>query len=202
MGEEASLRWRFWALWLPCCCLLWERLVAGMESTASPSPPAPVISCTSFSNKTCEECVRNTKCLWCSQNSACMDYPVSKLLPPSSVCALNEARWAICWVNFEALIITMSVVSGVLLLLVGCCCCCCCYRYRYCCYRHCCCCCYGYHPRRRLAEEEERFIRDQEERRMQSLQRKHERKAKHDEIRKKYGLLQDSDHPYSRYENE
>ncbi|XP_074918439.1 pituitary tumor-transforming gene 1 protein-interacting protein-like isoform X2 [Chelonoidis abingdonii] len=51
-------------------------------------------------------------------------------------------------------------------------------------------------------EEEERLARDREERRMQSLQRKHERKMKQDEIRKKYGLLQDSDHPYSRFENE
>ncbi|KAL8165158.1 UNVERIFIED_CONTAM: hypothetical protein K2H54_031515 [Gekko kuhli] len=46
---------------------------------------------------------------------------------------------------------------------------------------------FAYLHSRRLAEEEERFIRDQEEKRLQSLQRKLERKAKHDEIRKKYG---------------
>ncbi|KAJ7418161.1 hypothetical protein BTVI_30502 [Pitangus sulphuratus] len=51
-------------------------------------------------------------------------------------------------------------------------------------------------------EEEEQLARKREERRLQSLQRKHERKLKHDEIRKKYGLLQDSDNPYSRFENE
>ncbi|RMC04972.1 hypothetical protein DUI87_18152 [Hirundo rustica rustica] len=70
----------------------------------------------------------------------------------------------------------------------------------------------------RLDEEEEQLARKREERRLQSLQsfclrnivakfyvfssRKHERKLKHDEIRKKYGLLQDSDNPYSRFENE
>ncbi|KAH0627469.1 hypothetical protein JD844_003203 [Phrynosoma platyrhinos] len=102
---------------------------------------------------TCEECVKNTKCLWCSENTTCMDYPVSRLIPPSSLCELKESYWGIC---------------------------------------------FG----RQVSEEEERFIRDREEKRMQSLQRKHERKVKHDEIRKKYGLLPDSDHPYSRYENE
>ncbi|OXB67659.1 hypothetical protein ASZ78_015191 [Callipepla squamata] len=54
----------------------------------------------------------------------------------------------------------------------------------------------------RQDEEEEQLARKREERRLQSLQRKHERKQKHDEIRKKYGLLHESDNPYSRFENE
>ncbi|XP_061442751.1 pituitary tumor-transforming gene 1 protein-interacting protein-like [Rhineura floridana] len=178
---------RLWALSLPCFFLIWYPPVTGMESTVSPSP-TPAMPCAAFTQKTCEECVKNTKCLWCSKNSTCMDYPVRKLIPPSSLCKLTEAHWAICWVNFEAVIISIGVVAGFLLLLIVCCCCYCCHRRR---------------PRGRLAEEEEeRFIKDREEKRMQSLQRKHERKVKHDEIRKKYGLLQDSDHPYSRYENE
>ncbi|XP_062983156.1 pituitary tumor-transforming gene 1 protein-interacting protein-like isoform X1 [Elgaria multicarinata webbii] len=215
-GQTAGQWWRrrrLWALCLPCFFLLWDHPATGMESTVSPSP-APAMPCAAFTEKTCEECVRNTKCLWCIENSTCMDYPVSKLIPPSSLCILTEAYWAICFVNFEAIIITISVVAGSLLLLIMCCCCYCCRRRR---------------PRGkraskkrafshifsirlpksflntstgRVAEEEESFIRDREEKRLQSLQRKHERKVKHDEIRKKYGLLQDSDHPYSRYENE
>uniref|UniRef100_A0A8D2KSJ7 Pituitary tumor-transforming gene 1 protein-interacting protein n=1 Tax=Varanus komodoensis TaxID=61221 RepID=A0A8D2KSJ7_VARKO len=144
-------------------------------------------------------------CLWCHENSTCVDYPVSQLIPPSSVCALSESYWAVCWVNFEAIIITIGVVGGSLLLVILCCCCYCCCR---CCSRRCCSrrgfCNLGwcFLILRRVAEEEESFIRDREEKRLQQLQRKLERKMKHDEIRKKYGLLQDSDHPYSRYENE
>ncbi|XP_028606409.1 PTTG1IP family member 2 [Podarcis muralis] len=192
MEREAAARsWqprrrRLWAFCLPCCFLLWCRPVTGIEPTATPSP-SPATPCAAFTQKTCEECVKNTKCLWCHVNSTCMDYPVRKLIPPSSLCKLTDAYWAICWVNFEAMIISIAVVAGFLLLLIGCCCCYCCRRRR---------------SRGRPSEEEERFIRDREEKRMQSLQRKHERKVKHDEIRKKYGLLQDSDHPYSRYENE
>ncbi|XP_044280877.1 PTTG1IP family member 2 isoform X2 [Varanus komodoensis] len=195
MEGAAAGRWfreRLWALWLPCCVLLWECLAMGMESTVSPSP-APAVSCATFTKKTCEECVKDTKCLWCHENSTCVDYPVSQLIPPSSVCALSESYWAVCWVNFEAIIITIGVVGGSLLLVILCCCCYCCCR---CCSRRCC------SRRGRVAEEEESFIRDREEKRLQQLQRKLERKMKHDEIRKKYGLLQDSDHPYSRYENE
>uniref|UniRef100_A0A8C0BX28 PTTG protein n=1 Tax=Buteo japonicus TaxID=224669 RepID=A0A8C0BX28_9AVES len=91
-------------------------------------------------------------------------------------------------VNFEALIIAIAVVAGLILVSIAVCCCYCCYCRR--------------RSRSRPDEEEERLARKREERRLQSLQRKHERKLKHDEIRKKYGLLQDCDNPYSRFENE
>uniref|UniRef100_A0A671LDS1 PTTG1 interacting protein n=1 Tax=Sinocyclocheilus anshuiensis TaxID=1608454 RepID=A0A671LDS1_9TELE len=55
----------------------------------------------------------------------------SYVIPPASVCKLSQARWGVCWVNFEALIIAMAVVCGTLLLAVSvCCCCCCCKRRR------------------------------------------------------------------------
>uniref|UniRef100_A0A672L2N7 PSI domain-containing protein n=1 Tax=Sinocyclocheilus grahami TaxID=75366 RepID=A0A672L2N7_SINGR len=80
----------------------------------------------------CEPCLANVSCLWCQTNSSCSDYPVSYVIPPASVCPLSQARWGVCWVNFEALIISMAVVCGTLLLAVSvcCCCCCCCKRRR------------------------------------------------------------------------
>ncbi|KAG9345071.1 hypothetical protein JZ751_009612 [Albula glossodonta] len=110
-------------------------------------------------------------CLWCQTNSSCMDYPVKHVLPPSSLCKLSEARWGVCWVNFEALIIAMGVVGGTLLLSIIVCCCCCCCRSR------------PAGPDR----DEERFARRREEIRQRSENRKAERRARHDEIRKKYG---------------
>ncbi|NWR90917.1 PTTG protein, partial [Furnarius figulus] len=128
------------------------------------------------------------QCLWCYTNNTCIDYPVRSILPPSSLCSLSNARWGVCWINFEALIIAIAVVAGLILVSLAVCCCYCCYCRR--------------RSRSRPDEEEEQLARKREERRLQSLQRKHERKLKHDEIRKKYGLLQDSDNPYSRFENE
>lgn len=37
------------------------------------------------------------QCLWCHTNKACLDYPVSRILPPSSLCKLSSARWGVCW---------------------------------------------------------------------------------------------------------
>ncbi|XP_037984515.1 pituitary tumor-transforming gene 1 protein-interacting protein-like isoform X1 [Motacilla alba alba] len=181
---------RRWSLWLQGLALLWGRAVAGLEqiSTTVPPTPAPAQACSAFSQKSCEECLKNVSCLWCYTNNTCIDYPVRSIFPPSSLCSFSNARWGVCWINFEALIIAMAVVAGLILVSITVCCCYCCYCRR--------------RSRSRLEEEEEQLARKKEERRLQSLQRKHERKLKHDEIRKKYGLLQDSDNPYSRFENE
>ncbi|XP_025895159.1 pituitary tumor-transforming gene 1 protein-interacting protein-like, partial [Nothoprocta perdicaria] len=173
--------------------LLWGCAQAGaglaqVTTTASPAPPPPR-ACSDFSQKSCEECLKNVSCLWCYTNNTCIDYPVRSILPSSSLCSLSNARWGVCWINFEALLIAIAVAAGLILVSLAVCCC-------YCCY------CRRRRARSRAEEEEERLARNKEERRLQSLQRKHERKMKHDEIRRKYGLLQDSDNPYSRLENE
>ncbi|KAJ8354175.1 hypothetical protein SKAU_G00217420 [Synaphobranchus kaupii] len=147
------------------------------------SPPTK--SCEN-SATTCDKCLENVSCLWCQTNGTCMDYPVRRVLPPASLCPLSQARWGVCWVNFEALIIAMAVVGGTILLSITVCCCCCCCRNR------------PAGPDR----DEERFARRREEVKQRSDDRKAERRARHDDIRKKYGLIPDSDHPYSKFENE
>ena len=42
-------------------------------------------------------CHRLLQCLWCNTDKACLDYPVTKILPPSSLCKLSSARWGVCW---------------------------------------------------------------------------------------------------------
>ncbi|CAF88942.1 unnamed protein product [Tetraodon nigroviridis] len=96
----------------------------GESQTASPPPPP----CSAF--QSCDKCLQNARCLWCFSTNNCTDYPVSWLIPPSSLCQLSQARWGMCWINFEALIITLAVLAGIVLLAVTICCC-------YCC---CCCC--------------------------------------------------------------
>ncbi|XP_007452570.1 PREDICTED: pituitary tumor-transforming gene 1 protein-interacting protein [Lipotes vexillifer] len=141
--------------------------------------------CSQNTNRTCEECLKNVSCLWCNTDKACLDYPVTKILPPSSLCKLSSARWGVCWVNFEALIIALSVLGGALLLGVACCC-------------YCCCC--GRRRSRRPDKSEERAAREREERRVRQEERRAEMKSRHDEIRKKYGLFRE-ENPYARFEN-
>lgn len=141
-------------------------------------------ACSQNTNKTCEECLKNVSCLWCNTNKACLDYPVTNILPPASLCKLSSARWGVCWVNFEALIITMSVVGGALLLGIAICCCCCCRRKR----------------SRKPDRSEEKAMREREERRIRQEERRAEMKTRHDEIRKKYGLFKE-ENPYARFEN-
>ncbi|XP_006169536.1 pituitary tumor-transforming gene 1 protein-interacting protein [Tupaia chinensis] len=157
-------------------------LLLGLASVA-PEPPGA--ACSQKTNTTCEECLKNVSCLWCNTNKACLDYPVRKILPPASLCQLSSARWGVCWVNFEALIIAMSVVGGTLILGVAvCCCCCCCKKKR----------------SRKLDRGDEKAMREQEERRIRQEERRAEMKSRHDEIRKKYGLFKE-ENPYARFEN-
>ncbi|MBN3278319.1 PTTG protein, partial [Polyodon spathula] len=150
----------------------------------SPTTSPPHHMCSSIAGS-CEECLKNVSCLWCYTTNACLDYPVRNVLPPSKLCHLSDARWGVCWVNFEALIIAMAVVGGIFLISIMICCCCCCRK-----------------SSSRPDRDEERMARRREERMQRSDERKAERKTKHDEIRKKYGLLSNSDHPYSRFEND
>ncbi|KAF0022668.1 hypothetical protein F2P81_025060 [Scophthalmus maximus] len=74
--------------------------------------------------------------------------------------------------NFEALIIALAVLGGSILISIAVCCCCCCCKKR---------------PRG-LDRDDERFTRKREEIKQRSEERKVDRKARHDEIRKKYAF--------------
>ncbi|NXS58061.1 PTTG protein, partial [Brachypteracias leptosomus] len=133
--------------------------------------------CRQYTNKSCEECLKNVTCLWCASSGMCMEYPVRRILPPASLCELRSARWGVCWVNFEALIIAMSVVGGTILITLGVCCCCCCKK----------------KSKKQVSEgpdkDDERAAREQEKRRVRQEERRAEMKSRHDEIRRKYGTV-------------
>ncbi|XP_068101321.1 pituitary tumor-transforming gene 1 protein-interacting protein [Hyperolius riggenbachi] len=140
--------------------------------------------CSLLSNTSCETCLKNVKCLWCNTNTKCVEYPVRNILPPSSLCKLSDARWGICWVNFEALIIAMSVVGGIIILSLLVCCYCCCRKKK----------------NRNSSLETEKSMREKEERKVRQEERRVQMKSRHDEIRKKYGLFKE-DNPYSKFDN-
>ncbi|XP_077129884.1 pituitary tumor-transforming gene 1 protein-interacting protein-like [Ranitomeya variabilis] len=106
------------------------------------------------------------------------------ILPSSSLCTLKDARWGICWVNYEALIITLSVIGGAIILSLILCCCCCCRKKK----------------NRNSSLETEKSVREKEERRVRQEERRVQMKSRHDEIRKKYGLFKE-DNPYSKFDS-
>ncbi|KAM6065098.1 pituitary tumor-transforming gene 1 protein-interacting protein-like [Theristicus caerulescens] len=134
------------------------------------------------------------QCLWCASSGRCVEYPVRRVLPPADLCELRSARWGVCWVNFEALIIAMSVVGGTILIMVGVCCCCCCKK----------------KSKKQVSEgfpvfsepdkDDERAAREREKRRVRQEERRAEMKSRHDEIRRKYGLFKE-ENPYAKFEN-
>ncbi|NWX69327.1 PTTG protein, partial [Alca torda] len=140
--------------------------------------------CGQYTNKSCEECLKNVTCLWCASSGRCVEYPVRRVLPRADLCELRSARWGVCWVNFEALIIAMSVVGGTILIMLGVCCCCCCCKTK---------------SKKQVSEgfpvfsepdkDEERAAREREKRRVRQEERRAEMKSRHDEIRRKYGTV-------------
>ncbi|NWU92520.1 PTTG protein, partial [Upupa epops] len=134
--------------------------------------------CHQYTNRSCEECLKNVTCLWCASSGRCMEYPLRRILPPADLCELSSARWGVCWVNFEALIIAMSVVGGIILITLGTCCFCCCCKKK---------------SKKQVLEgpdkDDERAARERERRRMRQEERRAEMKSRHDEIRRKYGTV-------------
>ncbi|XP_054644361.1 PTTG1 interacting protein b [Dunckerocampus dactyliophorus] len=164
--------------------LLFYGLVAIEAQMSTPSAAPIVASCASKSNTSCEDCLQNVTCLWCMPTKQCLDYPVKNILPPSSVCPLKEVRWGLCWVNFQILIITLSVLAGVFLIVLFVCCLCCCRR------------------RGTRNDDDDDDVRQQQQTRARNSrqkQRREEMQLRHDKIRQKYGLTKDN--PYSRMDD-
>ncbi|KAM9355708.1 PTTG1 interacting protein a [Pholidichthys leucotaenia] len=154
-------------------------LVFGLTTVCAQSP-APKDVCESKNGTSCEDCLKNVTCLWCIPSKTCVSYPVKTILPPHSLCPLNDARWGLCWMNFQILIITMAVVGGALIIAFFVC-------------LFCCCKCENIGSARweaRMQRQASQLKAKQDERRAEMRQR-------HQEIRQKYGLS--GPNPYSKF---
>ncbi|XP_039596526.1 pituitary tumor-transforming gene 1 protein-interacting protein-like [Polypterus senegalus] len=145
-------------------------LIMALVNPGGSDPRASQVElhCSAFNNVSCEECVRNPSCLWCASSLYCIYYPVKTIFLPSSVCKLQDARWGVCWVNFQVLTISFSVLSVMVLLAVIVCCC-------------------SYARRQKLRRSRER--RGDRERIIQRNERRDNLRMKRHEIRKKHSFF-------------
>ncbi|XP_016364382.1 pituitary tumor-transforming gene 1 protein-interacting protein-like [Sinocyclocheilus rhinocerous] len=156
--------------------------ISTTQTTSKAPTTTPRPSCESKNGTTCEECLAYVDCLWCISTKTCITYPAKTILPPNSLCPLNNARWGLCTINFQILIITLSVAAA--LLIIG---------FLLCIF--CCCKCENIGS----ARFQNRMNRQSDKIKTKQEQRKTELKIRHDEIRQKYGLSRAS--PYARFDN-
>lgn len=166
-----------------------DSITATPENASSSSPFTTTIATTTLDPATlcqlqesCDACVRveGAKCYYCRNNSTgragCHLYP-AEAFPRHAECPLADARWGVCWINFEALIITMGIIGGLLLItIITTLYCCCCRRNR----------------KSGTDVQELRWERETTERQQRHADRRAEREAKMTSIREKYGLTRGS----------
>ncbi|KAG1683770.1 Pituitary tumor-transforming protein 1 protein-interacting protein [Nymphon striatum] len=159
----------------------------GENSTgdSSVTTESPAEECTKHSGGTCKDCIENVKCFYCEKTKNCEIYPYKTIVPKAKDCSMSDIRWGTCFINFLALIISCSVIGGILLISIIICCCCCC-------------CCKKKRPAA-ITKLEMKWQREKEERKVRGEERRAERKTRTDEIRRKYGLIKE-DNPYERFE--
>ncbi|XP_062852950.1 PTTG1 interacting protein a [Trichomycterus rosablanca] len=142
-------------------------------------------SCELYSETSCDACLKNSSCLWCITGKKCITYPPGMILPSHSLCPLNDARWGLCAINFQGLIITLAMLAAALIIAFFIC------LFWYCRCENC-----------RASMREKRKQRQESKRSTLREQRKAETMARHGEIQQKYGLsgLRKAS-TYSKFEN-
>ncbi|XP_022249775.1 pituitary tumor-transforming gene 1 protein-interacting protein-like [Limulus polyphemus] len=128
-------------------------------------------------NASCHTCVKaSPKCYYCYKNKQCLFVTYEDLVSHLEECGtLENIAWGTCIINFEALVISMSVLGGIIFLGIAISCCCCC---RFCHIRN----------KEKLQAELAKWNRQRENLKVKAEERREKRKQKLDEIREKYGL--------------
>ncbi|GFQ86600.1 uncharacterized protein TNCT_494231 [Trichonephila clavata] len=142
--------------------------------------PVENVSCESHSND-CKGCVASSQCFYCETDEKCY-FKITKILSDDQ-CNMKKIHYLTCRVNFQYLMIGIGVFAGIALLIIT----------IFCCY--CCCKRKGI----KISKDDLKWARQREERKQIAAERRKERAERTEEIRKKYGLVKDSN-PYQRFD--
>lgn len=159
-----------------------------MSTTEAPTTTiSPQAACAQKTNTSCSECLAaGTGCYYCSTSRKCGFYPYKRLIPSHDECAyFSEVYWGVCFISLQGSVIAISVVVGTLLLALVVCCCCCCRK----------------RQNNKWLRDMARMEEERRQRQERSDERRAERKARTDDIRRKYGLVRDETPPYTRFDH-
>ncbi|KAG8192458.1 hypothetical protein JTE90_017988 [Oedothorax gibbosus] len=151
-------------------------------ATLSTSEKPKNISCPTH-NGDCKACVKNSECYYCMTDEKCY-FKLTDILTREK-CEFKKIQYLTCKVNLQYLIIGISVVAGIALLVILIFCCCCCCKKK------------GI----KLSKSDLKWQRQREERKQIAAEKRKERAERTEEIRKKYGLVKDSN-PYQKFDDE
>lgn len=164
-----------------------NRLLLLRKSEKTPSEEAMQHADFCERKSSCSECVglEQYECVWCNGEGAdgrgkCTHQRVGDFWPSSDHnCEWSDKRWVVCWLDFRAMIIVVSIIGGIVLITA-----CCCIVRLFTCVKEClhliCCCgcckCSDWAANRKA----QRSIR--------RLEREMERQTKRQELMMKYGI--------------
>jgi len=132
-------------------------------------------------NGDCKACIAKSECYYCSEKSAC-HYHIESLISDSK-CKIKDVYFLTCKMSLKVMIILIGILAGIVTLIIIIVCCYCCCKKK------------GI----KLSKDDLKWARQKEERKQISAERRKERTERADEMRKKYGLVKDSN-PYQRFD--
>ena len=141
-------------------------------------------TCASAPNATdCEECIRSTGCFYCdkpaSGHKTCQDASRAAFLTDITSCPGYNWKWGQCTLNGIVIAVLLALF---IVLIISCC-----------CVTFCCIICVCRRRRKELlARNEYRYQREREAIKEAHARKKEEKAARREEIKKKYGLFEDS----------
>lgn len=162
-------------------CLL--AVFVGAVYAQGPSPDEMCHTLTSCSS--CINGINGTNCFWCgdadNETMRCSHFDFDTALPVSGI-SCPQLMYNVGNCDINALTIIILIVVACFLFVVSICC-------------FICCCCFYCAKRRKKVKmiEDARYAEEKDSIRQRSAERRAERKAKHDEIRRKYGLNREED---------
>lgn len=175
-------------------------LAVGAFAQTTTQAPLPVNDfCFQFNGTDCQPCIDArqpgpnglpTICFYCAADQTCRHFTESTVFPFNGLpCPNLEYNVGTCALTALIIAILIAVALILFIVMITCVCCCCCV---WCAQRR---------KRVRMVEEN-RYLEEKDSIRQKSAERRQERKAKHDEIRRKYGLTDDqSDGHYKRLDS-
>lgn len=138
------------------------------------------ITCETHNND-CKACIAKSECYYCDEQNHCI-YRLQSIIADGK-CNIKDAYYLTCKISLKVMMILICILASIVLLIILIVCCYCCCKKK------------GI----KLSKDDLKWARQKEERQQIAAERRKERAERTEEIRKKYGLVKDSN-PYQKFD--